>query len=104
MKNKPFENFDFTDFWDDDEYAMNEYIGAPPTEEMIEETERELGYKLPESYIWLMKQHNGGIPFNVCFPCDEPTSWAFTLTIAPISSRFNRSTIFVLPIFSIKLF
>lgn len=23
-----------------------------------------------------MKQHNGGIPFNVCFPCDEPTSWA----------------------------
>ena len=67
MKNKPFENFDFTDFWDDDEYAMNEYIGAPPTEEMIEETERELGYKLPESYIWLMKQHNGGIPFNVCF-------------------------------------
>ena len=76
MKNRPFENFDFTDFWDDDEYAMNEYIGAPPTEEMIEETERELGYKLPESYIWLMKQHNGGIPFNVCFPCDEPTSWA----------------------------
>ena len=52
MKNRPFENFDFTDFWDDDEYAMNEYIGAPPTEEMIEETERELGYKLPESYIW----------------------------------------------------
>lgn len=28
MKNRPFENFDFTDFWDDDEYAMNEYIGA----------------------------------------------------------------------------
>lgn len=27
MKNKPFENFDFIDFWDDDEYAMNEYIG-----------------------------------------------------------------------------
>ena len=37
MKNKPFENFDFIDFWDDDEYAMNEYIGAPPTEKMIEE-------------------------------------------------------------------
>ena len=41
MKNKPFENFDFIDFWDDDEYAMNEYIGAPPTEKMIEQTERE---------------------------------------------------------------
>ena len=76
MKNRTFEDFDFTDFWDDDEYAKNGYIGEFPTEEMIEEVERELGYKLPESYIWLMKQHNGGIPFNVCFPCDEPTSWA----------------------------
>ena len=26
MKNRPFENFDFTDFWDDDEYAMNEIL------------------------------------------------------------------------------
>ena len=23
-----------------------------------------------------MKQHNGGIPVNTCFPTDEPTSWA----------------------------
>ncbi len=38
--------------------------------------EEELGYKLPASYIWLMKQHNGGIPVNTCYPCDEPTSWA----------------------------
>ena len=83
MKNRPFENFDFTDFWDDDEYAMNEYIGAPPTEEMIEETECELGYKLPESYIWLMKQHNGGIPFNVCFPCDEPTVGRTIMWLSP---------------------
>lgn len=75
-ENRTFEDFDFTDFWDDDEYAKNGYIGEFPTEEMIEEVERELGYKLPESYIWLMEQHNGGIPFNVCFPCDEPTSWA----------------------------
>ena len=27
-------------------------------------------------YIWLMKQHNGGIPVNTCYPCDEPTCWA----------------------------
>ena len=38
--------------------------------------EKELGYKLPASYIWLMKQHNGGIPVNTCFPTNEPTSWA----------------------------
>ena len=23
-----------------------------------------------------MKQHNGGIPFNTCFPTDSPTNWA----------------------------
>jgi hypothetical protein len=23
-----------------------------------------------------MKQHNGGIPHNTCFPTDEGTSWA----------------------------
>ena len=44
MKNRTFEDFDFTDFWDDDEYAKNGYIGEFPTEEMIEEVERELGY------------------------------------------------------------
>ena len=63
MKNKPFENFDFIDFWDDDEYAMNEYIGAPPTEEMIEETERELGYKLPQCLFSLRRTYQlGGRP------------------------------------------
>ena len=30
--------------------------------------EEELGYKLPAAYIWLMKQHNGGIPVNTCYP------------------------------------
>ena len=82
MKNRPFENFDFTDFWGDDEYAMNEYIGAPPTEEMIEETERELGYKLPESYIWLMKQHNGGIPVNTCFLLADPAVGQTTMWLS----------------------
>ena len=38
--------------------------------------EEELGYKLPAAYIWLMKQHNGGIPVNTCYPCDEPTCWS----------------------------
>ena len=45
-----FDNFDFTNFWEDDAYAL-----------------QELGYKLPASYIWLMKQHNGGIPADTCF-------------------------------------
>lgn len=71
-----FEGFDFTDFWDDSDYAEKEYIGAAPGDELIASVEQELGYKLPASYIWLMKRHNGGIPARTCFPTDEPTSWA----------------------------
>lgn len=71
-----FKSFDFTGFWNDCEYAKEEYIDKPPSDELILEIEQELGYKLPESYIWLMKQHNGGIPVNTRFPTNEPTSWA----------------------------
>ena len=72
----PFEGFDLTNFWDDNWYALKEYISDPPSDELIASVEEELGYKLPAAYIWLMKQHNGGIPVNTCYPCDEPTCWA----------------------------
>ena len=72
----PFEGFDLTSFWDDSMYALKEYVSEPLSDELITSVENELGYKLPASYIWLMKQHNGGIPRNTCYPCDEPTCWA----------------------------
>ena len=72
----PFEGFDLTNFWDDNWYALKEYVSDPPSDELIASVEEELGYKLPATYIWLMKQHNGGIPVNTCYPCDEPTCWA----------------------------
>lgn len=71
-----FDGFDFTNFWDDDKYALEEYVSRPPSDELILSVEQELGYKLPDAYIWLMKQHNGGTPINTCFPTEEPTSWA----------------------------
>ena len=74
--NTPFEGFDLTNFWDDNWYALKEYVSDPPSDELIASVEEELGYKLPAAYIWLMKQHNGGIPVNTCYPCDEPTCWA----------------------------
>lgn len=55
-----FEDFDFTDFWNDDVENMD-LIGESPSDELIAEIEKELDYKLPASYIWLMKQHNGGL-------------------------------------------
>ena len=72
----PFEGFDLTNFWDDNWYALKEYVSDPPSDELIASVEEELGYKLPAVYIWLMKQHNGGIPVNTCYPCNEPTCWA----------------------------
>lgn len=71
-----FEGFDFTNFWNDSQYAKQEYISAPPSDEQIASVEQELGYKLPDSYIWLIKQHNGGIPVNTRFPTNTPTSWS----------------------------
>ena len=72
----PFEGFDLTNFWDDNWYALKEYVSDQPSDELIASVEEELGYKLPAAYIWLMKQHNGGIPVNTCYPCDEPTCWS----------------------------
>ncbi len=76
MEIKIFQDFDFTDFWDDDEYALEDYVEAPPADDLIVAIEAELGYKLPAAYIELMKLHNGGIPVKNCFPTKKPTSWA----------------------------
>jgi hypothetical protein len=76
MSKKIFDDFDFSDFWDDSEYSLSAYVEESPTDELILSVEQELGYKLPASYIELMKLHNGGIPKKGCFPTTESTSWA----------------------------
>ena len=59
--------------WD----VENEYYKlAPLTEQMIIKAEAKLKVKLPESYINLLKEQNGGsIQYNA-FPMSVPTSWA----------------------------
>ena len=71
-----FDNFDISDFWEESDYANKEYVGNYPSDELIKSVEEELGYKLPASYIELMKLQNGGIPKKTCFPTTESTSWA----------------------------
>lgn len=68
---KYFDDFDFTNFWDDDEYAFENYIEEYPSDELIVSIEKEIGYKLPASYIELMRLHNGGMPINNCFPTKD---------------------------------
>lgn len=76
MSKQPFYDMDLNAFWDGSQYAQDEYESDPPTDELIRSMEEELGYKLPESYIALMKHRNGGVPVNACFPTNEPTSWS----------------------------
>ncbi len=73
----PFEGFDLTGFWNEPNgYARKNYIEPPPTAEVIRQMEKELGYKLPESYIALMQVQNGGFSKKSAFPTSTPTSWA----------------------------
>lgn len=70
----PFEGFDLSDFWEEPgDCARKNYIEPPPTAEVIRQVEKELGYKLPESYIALMKQQNGGCPARTRYdvPADK---------------------------------
>lgn len=67
---------DFKDFWKNNEYSLENYVNEYPNEELINSIEKELGYKLPEFYIEMMKIQNGGTPKNTCFPTNESTSWA----------------------------
>jgi hypothetical protein len=71
-----FGDFDIEQFWEPSEYAEKEYVGAPFTDDQVATLERELGYKLPASYIELMRYQNGGIPRKRNHRTAEPTSWA----------------------------
>ena len=71
-----FEEFDLAGFWKDSDYARKQYVLPPPTDISIVAVERKLGYKLPGSYIDLMRQQNGGLLAKTAFPTTEPTSWA----------------------------
>lgn len=67
------EVFNVQNIWQEDtEYGKLE----PLTDEMVKKAEEKLGIKLPNSYISILKQQNGGyIKFNA-HPSDVPTSWA----------------------------
>ena len=57
-----FDGFDMSEFWKPSEYARREYVGEPLTDSAVRVVERELGYRLPPSYIEFMRFQNGGIP------------------------------------------
>lgn len=61
-------DFDLTNFWNDNDPDSDQYVSAPPTDQLIESVEEALVFKLPDYYIQMMKLHNGGVPYNRSFP------------------------------------
>lgn len=59
-------------FFTDDDY----YTGPPLTDRMVVEAEAILGVRLPQAYIALLRERNGGTPRRRCFRTPSPTSWA----------------------------
>jgi hypothetical protein len=52
------------------------FTGAPLTDGMVRAAEESLGYRLPLSYVGLLRERNGGVPRRCCFPTPFRTSWA----------------------------
>lgn len=62
---KPILNVSFDEdvlknLWNNDKYSLEEHVGKTPTDEDFEKVEKDLGYRLPESYKALMRIQNGG--------------------------------------------
>ena len=71
-----FGDFDASRFWEDSQYAAENYVEVSPSDDAIAALEIQLGYKLPNSYIDLARVQNGGCPINTSCRTDTPTSWA----------------------------
>lgn len=67
-------DFASSDFWEDSEQALEQYVMNPPTDELIASVEEELVFRLPTFYVQMMKQHNGGISRYRSFPVGDSVS------------------------------
>jgi hypothetical protein len=56
--------------------TYSEYTGPSLTLAQLKTFQDELGFQLPQAYIELLLNTNGGIPINPCVSMSEPTSWA----------------------------
>lgn len=70
------DDIDWTEFWEESDYAEREYREAPLTAHGLQAVEDELGYKLPAAYVALAQRVNGGTPKRTNHRTSERTSWA----------------------------
>ena len=60
------------EFFKDDDY----FTGPSVSDALIQAAEASLGFRLPASYVDLLRERNGGTPVRRCIRVDGPTSWA----------------------------
>ncbi|AIQ45380.1 cell wall assembly protein [Paenibacillus sp. FSL R7-0273] len=65
---RPLPKFDGANFWADGAEGQENYVSEPLTDELIESVQEQLVFKLPDFYIAVMKQQNGGVPRNTKYP------------------------------------
>ena len=61
--------------WDDFFAKPDHYTGPPLTDAMIAPVEAALGYRLPSTYLQLLRVQNGGSPKRQCHPTGG-TNWS----------------------------
>jgi hypothetical protein len=74
-----FDVSDLRDLWMDAPYATENYVAAPPSDAVVAEVERQLGFRLPAAWIELARRsQNGGLLSMArnSHRCATPTSWA----------------------------
>lgn len=88
---KPVVALDSTNFWDDSEYAFQEYISDPPTDSLVDSIQEELVFKLPTAYVEMMKLHNGGIPHKKRYQVPGTEEYITISGILGIGREKNKS-------------
>ncbi|MBR3928114.1 MAG: SMI1/KNR4 family protein [Clostridia bacterium] len=65
-------DMDFSDFWHDIKESERRYESNKPDQRMIRSVQEELGFKLPDTFVELMRMHNGGMVNRCWYPINFP--------------------------------
>lgn len=65
-------DMDFSDFWHDIKESERRYESTKPDMKLVKSVQEELGFKLPDTFIELMRMHNGGMVNRCWYPINFP--------------------------------